>query len=37
MAVSLIGDIKAKQDKPYRANVSPYAKEENLFNIAGVR
>lgn len=37
MAVSLIGDLKAKQDRPYRSNMPGVAKEENLFNIAGVR
>ena len=37
MAVSRIGEIKYKQDRQYEPNIQTYSKEENLFQIAGVR
>lgn len=37
MAVSLIGQVKQTQEKQYRPQVSTYAKDESLFNIAGIR
>ena len=37
MAVSLIGQVKQKQDRQYEPNIPAYSKEENLFSIAGVR
>ena len=37
MAVSLIGQVKQKQDSQYEPNVPAYSKDENLFKIAGVR
>jgi len=38
MAVSRIGHVKAKQDREYTPpDNDTYGKEENLFNIAGVR
>lgn len=38
MAVSRIGEVKYKQDRQYEPSVNQnYSKEDNLFNIAGVR
>ena len=37
MAVSLIGQVKQKQDRQYEPNVSQYAHEDNLFKLAGIR
>ena len=37
MAVSLIGEVKEKQERQYEPNVQSYAKEESLFKIAGIR
>lgn len=36
MAVSLIGNVKAKQEEQYRSMPTHYT-EENLFNLAGLR
>ena len=37
MAVSLIGQVKQKQERQYEPNVQQYAHEDNLFKLAGVR
>ena len=37
MAESLIGQVKQKQDRQYEPNVQQYAKEDDLFKLAGVR
>ena len=37
MAVSLIGTIKAQQDHQYRPKTVQYAKDESLFQIAGIK
>ena len=37
MAVSLIGQVKQEQDRPYQSKQPKYAKDESLFQIAGVR
>ena len=37
MAVSRIGEVKQKQDRQYEPNTPVYAKDDNLFQIAGVR
>jgi phage terminase large subunit len=37
MAVSIIGAVKQEQEQPYRPRQSNYSKDENLFNIAGIR
>lgn len=37
MAESLIGQVKQKQDRQYESSVQQYAKEDNLFKLAGVR
>jgi phage terminase large subunit len=37
MAASLIGQVKERQDRQYEPNIQSYAKEENLFHLAGVR
>lgn len=37
MAASLIGQVKQKQDRQYESNYQTYSKEDNLFQIAGVR
>ena len=37
MAVSLIGQVKEKQDRQYQPNRPQYADESNLFNLAGIR
>jgi hypothetical protein len=37
MAVSLIGQVKEKQNRQYEPQVAQYGKDDNLFNIAGVR
>lgn len=36
MAVSLIGQVKQKQDRQYEPNIVNYAKDDDLFKIAGV-
>lgn len=37
MAVSLIGNVKERQDRQYQPSVAQYAKDDDLFKIAGVR
>ena len=37
MAESLIGQVVQKQERQYEPQVAAYSKEENLFNLAGVR
>ena len=37
MAVSLIGQVKQKQERQYETNTQRYSKEDNLFNLVGVR
>lgn len=37
MAVSLIGQVKQKQDRQYEAKVQNYSHEDSLFKIAGVK
>lgn len=37
MAESLIGTVKEKQDRQYEPRINQEAREENLFNIAGIR
>lgn len=37
MAVSLIGQVKQKQDRPYQQRQTQQPKEENLFQVAGIR
>lgn len=37
MAVSLIGDVKAKQDNQYAVRKPQYCPEENIFGLAGIR
>ena len=37
MAVSLIGQVKQKQDRQYEPNIPAYSKEDNLFTLAGVK
>ena len=37
MAVSRIGEVKAKQDRPFEPKTQTYAVEDNLFKIAGIR
>ncbi len=37
MSVSLIGQVKQKQDRQYEPNMVSYAKEENILQLAGVR
>ncbi len=37
MAVSLIGQVKQKQEVRYQPQQSAYAKDDNLFGIAGIR
>ena len=37
MAVSLVGQVKQKQDRQYEPNMPQYAKDDNLFSIAGIR
>ena len=37
MAISLIGNVKAKQDRMYQTSQTRIAKEQSLFEIAGIR
>ena len=37
MAVSLIGQVKAKQDRQYEPITRNYSNEDNLFKLAGIR
>lgn len=37
MAESLIGQVKQKQESQYEPNIQQYAKDDDLFKIAGVR
>lgn len=37
MAESLIGQVKAKQDRQYEPQTSVYAAEDNLYKLAGIR
>lgn len=37
MAISLIGEVKQKQERQYQVNMPAYSKEKSLFELAGVR
>ena len=37
MAVSLIGQVKEKQNRQYEPQVAQYGKDDNLFNIVGIK